>query len=244
MKNIALAIAVAFIFTASSDAQCVNCPDCGQKVAVGFLKKTENKKTVYEVSNEEIAVPNICMPRPLINMKAQVCNLFGRKCCPGEPCGGNKIEECPKHVRGGQVRVVRVLKKSSVKCDACAYEWEVTEAHKVDEYLYDIKSVEEGSESPTPAAAEKAAPAQEATMPREATPPSGIPSIQMNPPTLESPPTLRVQPTLEPQVIPLETPEVKSGARHYRYPSTNQYGSADNSSPYYIRQPSAKSNRR
>ncbi|MEM7783582.1 MAG: hypothetical protein AAF623_09540 [Planctomycetota bacterium] len=138
MKNLFLAIMflVLLIPTLHAQEECVDCPECSAKVAVGLLKKTSKKKTVYEVSTKEIAVPDICLPRPIFNLRAQLCELFRLKACPGDPCCGCKIEECPKQVRCGQIRCIKVFKKSSVKCDACAYQWEVTEMEKVDEYLY------------------------------------------------------------------------------------------------------------
>ena len=66
------------------------------------------------------------------------------------------------------------MKKTSVKCDKCAYEWEVTDNEKLNEYLYDIKPGE-ASESAPPAAptempAEPPAASPEVNGPAEAVP--------------------------------------------------------------------------
>ena len=135
MKNSLLAIALLALMTPALNAQCDNCQECGDKVAVGFLKKTSEKKTVYEVTEKEIAVPDICLPRPLFSLKTQLCNLFAPKCSPGKPCGNCEVKDCPKDVRVGKVRVIKVMKKTSVKCDKCTYSWEVADPKKIDEYL-------------------------------------------------------------------------------------------------------------
>ncbi len=124
--------------------QCVDCPECGSKVAVGFLEKSSKSRNVYEVTQKEIAVPNICMPKPLFRLRCQLGSLFTPKCTPDMPCGPCEIGECEKRIRQGRVRVINVMKKSSVKCDKCSYSWEVTDLEKVDEYLYGPFDEEEG----------------------------------------------------------------------------------------------------
>lgn len=135
MHKLFLAIAIAFVTPIMALGQCA-CPECGNEVAVGLLKKGKDSVKVYSVKCEKIAVPDICMPRPLFNLKKQICNLFGKKCTPGAPCGDCEIKDCPKQVRQGKIRFIKVLKKETVECNKCSYKWEVTSVEKVDEYLY------------------------------------------------------------------------------------------------------------
>ena len=131
MQKLLLAVCAVLILPAWAMAQCDCCPECGTEIAVGLLKKTKEKVKVYEVEQKEIVVPKICMPKPLFNLKQQICNLIGKPCCPGKPCGPCEIEDCPKHVRNGCIKTIKVLKKKTVECTACAYEWEITDIEKV-----------------------------------------------------------------------------------------------------------------
>lgn len=150
-----------FVLAPTLNAQCVDCPACGTEAAIGFLKKTSNSKTVYEVKQKEIAVPNICLPRPLFNFQEQFRNLRAPKCCPGKPCGC-PTGDCPKRVREGEIKVVKVLSKKKVKCDACAYEWEVADIEDVNEYLYDIEPASDAKVPTEATPVAPAAPAKEA----------------------------------------------------------------------------------
>jgi len=120
----------------TSYGQCVDCPQCGHEVAAGFLEKTKQQKNVYEVSSKEIAVPDICLPKPLFNLGDQLQKLFAKKCCPDQPCGQCEPQSCPKQVRSGKLKVVKVLSERSIKCARCEYQWEISDTEKVNDYLY------------------------------------------------------------------------------------------------------------
>lgn len=157
IKNLLITLMFVLVSAPALTAQCVDCPACDTEMAVGFLEKSSNSKTVYEVKQKEIAVPNICLPCKLFSLREQLQNLTASKCCPDKPCGC-PIGECPKQLREGKIKVVKVMSKKKVKCDACAYEWKVADIEDVNEYLYDF---EEAPQEQTPAKA-TAAPAIEA----------------------------------------------------------------------------------
>ncbi len=142
MKHIFYSLLVIGLLVPSLNAQsvecqeCIECQQCDDAVAVGLYKKTSAKKTVFEVTEKEIAVPDICLPKPLFRLKEQFQKLCGKPCVPGKPCGCCEVVDCPKHVRNGKVKVIKVMKKTSVKCAKCEHEWEVTKMEKVNEYLY------------------------------------------------------------------------------------------------------------
>ena len=151
MKKLLLTLISLLALAPALNAQCtecMECPSCGTEMAVGFLKKTKESKTVYEVKQKEITIPNICLPCCKFNLRQQLRNLCGSKWCPGKPCGGCETGDCPKRLREGTIKVVNVMSKKKVKCDACAYEWEVADMEDVNAYLYDIEPASESDAKP------------------------------------------------------------------------------------------------
>ncbi|MEM9412490.1 MAG: hypothetical protein AAGA30_15355 [Planctomycetota bacterium] len=130
MQKIIISTLIALFLASIANAQCDECPSCGAKVATGVPKTTKVKKKVYNVECEDIAVPNICLPKPFFSLREQLGKLFTPKCVPGNPCGdacdGGGGCTC-EPVRNGHVRTIKVLKKKSVECEKCSYKWEVTD---------------------------------------------------------------------------------------------------------------------
>ena len=203
----------------STFGQCVDCPQCGHEVAVGFLQKSKEKKTVYSVSSKEIAVPEVCLPRPLFNCKAQLKELFSKKCSPDQPCGHCEPQHCAKHVRSGKLKVVNVLSERNVKCARCEYQWEVSDTEKVNEYLYEFNQQDFSQEginqrlyAPVETKdelqidpASKVDPSDiidpNATDPKELLPGKNTLPLE-DAPVIESPPVIEAPPKVEPIVAP------------------------------------------
>ena len=118
-----------------ADDGCCNCPQCGNKICVAKPVTKTEKKTVFAVEKKEICIPKVRFPWQI---KRSACgNGCGNGCCDkgcdasgkGTGAGLGSCADCAP--KCGRVRTVKVLKKKSIECKKCGYEWEIKTVESV-----------------------------------------------------------------------------------------------------------------
>ena len=105
---------------------CCNCPECGTKVCVAKPVTKTEKKTVFSVEKKDVCIPKVRFP-----WQVKRNNACGNGSCDsscdgaGNGCGAGCAPMC------GRVRTIKVLKKKSIECKKCGYEWEIKTVESV-----------------------------------------------------------------------------------------------------------------
>lgn len=110
---------------------CCSCPECGAKVCVAKPVTKSVKKTVYSVEKKDICIPRFRFPWQMKKGCGGACDANGcDSSCDSAGCG-NGCNDCGCPPKCGRVKTVKVLKKKSIECKKCGYEWEIRTVESV-----------------------------------------------------------------------------------------------------------------
>lgn len=124
-----LIVGVLFVYTAdtfANDGCC--CPECGTKTCIAKPVTKKVKKTVFNVEKKDICIPKFRFPW---QMKKNTAGSAGCDASCDSSNGACGSSECGCAPKCGRVITVKVLKKKSIECEKCGYEWEITTVESV-----------------------------------------------------------------------------------------------------------------
>lgn len=124
-----LIVGVLFVYTAdtfANDGCC--CPECGTKTCIAKPVTKKVKKTVFNVEKKDICIPKFRFPWQMKKNNAATAGCDSSCDSSNGACGKSDCGCAPKC---GRVITVKVLKKKSIECEKCGYEWEITTVESV-----------------------------------------------------------------------------------------------------------------
>lgn len=107
---------------------CCSCPECGAKVCIAKPVTKKVKKTVFAVEKKDICIPKIRFPWQIKKNQCGAGSCCQSGCDSQGACGSADCGCAPKC---GRVKTVKVLKKKSIECEKCGYEWEIKTVESV-----------------------------------------------------------------------------------------------------------------